>query len=76
MGRACNTNGERITAYRTFVEKSEENKLVQRSRRRWLDNIKMDLRETGLDGRDLFDLAQNRDRWRALVNTVMNPRVP
>jgi hypothetical protein len=44
--------------------------------RRWVDNIKIDLRETGWDGVDLIDLAQDRDQWRALVNTVMNLRVP
>jgi hypothetical protein len=47
-----------------------------RPRRRWVDNIKMDLREVGLDGRDWIDLAQDRDRWRAYVNAVMNLRVP
>jgi hypothetical protein len=41
-----------------------------------LNNIKMDLREIGWDGMDLIDLAQNMDQWRALVNAVMNPRVP
>jgi hypothetical protein len=41
-------------------------------RRRWVDNIKMDLREIGWDGMDWIDLAQDRDQWRALVNTVMN----
>jgi hypothetical protein len=44
--------------------------------KRWVDNIKMDLREIGLDGVDWVDLAQDRDHWRALVNTVMNLRVP
>jgi hypothetical protein len=47
-----------------------------RPRRRWVDNIKMDLREIGWDGVDWIDLAQDRDQWRALVNTVMNLRVP
>jgi hypothetical protein len=47
-----------------------------RPRRRWVDNIKMDLRETGWDGMDWIDLAQDRDRWRALVNTVITLRVP
>jgi hypothetical protein len=42
----------------------------------WVDNIKMDLREIGWDVMDWIDLAQDRDRWRALVNTVMNLRVP
>jgi hypothetical protein len=44
--------------------------------RRWVDNIKMDLREIGWDGMDWIELAQDRDQWRALVNTVMNLRVP
>jgi hypothetical protein len=47
-----------------------------RPRRRWVDNIKMYLRETGWDGMDWIDLAENRDQLRALVNTVMNLRVP
>jgi hypothetical protein len=47
-----------------------------RPRRRWVDNIKMDLREIGWGGVDWVDLAQDRDHWRALVNTVMNVRVP
>jgi hypothetical protein len=42
----------------------------------WVDNIKMDLREIGWDGMDWIDLAQDRDRWRALVNTALNLRVP
>jgi hypothetical protein len=47
-----------------------------RPRHRWVYNIKMDLRETGLDAMDWFDLAQDGDQWRALVNAVMNIRVP
>jgi hypothetical protein len=47
-----------------------------RPRRRWVDNIKMDLGEIGWDGRDWIELSQDRDQWRALVNTVMNLRVP
>jgi hypothetical protein len=47
-----------------------------RPRRRWANNIKMDLREIGWDDTDWIDLAQNRDRWKAFVNTVMNLRVP
>jgi hypothetical protein len=49
---------------------------VGRPRHRWVDNIKMDLRETGWDGMDWIDLAQDMNQWRALVNTVMNFRVP
>jgi hypothetical protein len=47
-----------------------------RPRHRWVDNIKIDLREVGWDGRDWIDMAQDRDRWRAYVNVVMNLRVP
>jgi hypothetical protein len=47
-----------------------------RPRCRWVDNIRMDLREIGWDGMDWIDLAQDRDQWRALVNTVINLRVP
>jgi hypothetical protein len=47
-----------------------------RPKRRWVDNIKRDLGEIGWDGMDWIDLAQDRDQWRALVNTVMNLRVP
>jgi hypothetical protein len=49
---------------------------LRRPRRRWEDNIKLDLRGIGWDGMDWIDLAQDRDQWRALVNTVMNLRVP
>jgi hypothetical protein len=48
----------------------------RRGIRRWVDNIKMDVREIGWDGRDWIELAQDRDQWRALVNTVMNLLVP
>jgi hypothetical protein len=54
----------------------EEKRPLGRSRRRWVDNIKMDLREIGWDGVDWIDLAQNRDQWRALVNAVMRLPVP
>jgi hypothetical protein len=68
--------GERRGAYRALVGKSEGRRPFGRPRRRWEDNIKMDLREVGCWGADWVDLAQDRDRWRALVNTVMNLRVP
>jgi hypothetical protein len=58
------------------VGKPEDKRSLGRSRRRWLESIKMDLRETGWDGMDWIDLAQDRDQWRALMNTVMNLRVP
>jgi hypothetical protein len=69
MGRACSTNG-------ILVGKPEGKRPLGRPRRRWVDNIKMDLREVGWDGMDWIDLAQDRDRWRAYVNAVMNLRVP
>jgi hypothetical protein len=48
----------------------------ERPRRRWTENIKMDLREIGWDGVDWIDMAQDKDQWRALVNTVLNLPVP
>jgi hypothetical protein len=59
-----------------LVGKPEGKRPLGRSRRRWVDTIKMDLSEIGCDGMDWIDLAQDRDQWRALVNTVMNLRVP
>jgi len=61
--------------HRVLVGKPEGKRLLGRPRHRWEDNIKMDLQELG-GGRDWMELAQDRDRWRALVNTVMNSRVP
>jgi hypothetical protein len=58
------------------VRKPEEKRPLGRPIRRWVENIKMDLREIGWDGVDWIELAQNRYQWRALVNTVMNLRVP
>jgi hypothetical protein len=62
--------------YRILVEKPEGKRPLGRPRRRWVDNIKMDLREIGWKYMDWIDLAQDRDQWRAFVNTVMNLRVP
>jgi hypothetical protein len=59
-----------------LVGKPEGKRPLGRPRRRWVDNIKMDLREVGWDGMGWIDLAQDRDQWRALVNTIMNLRVP
>jgi hypothetical protein len=67
--------GATRTTYRILVGKPEGRRPLGRPRRRWVDNIKMDLREIGWDGMDCIDLAQDRDHWRALVNTVMNLRV-
>jgi hypothetical protein len=58
-----------------LVVKAEGKRPLGRPRRRWVDNIKMDLREIGRDGVDWIDLVQDRDQWRALVNTAMNLRV-
>jgi hypothetical protein len=76
MGRLCSTNGKAGNAYRVLVGKSEGKRPLGRSRCRWVDNIKIDLRAIGCDGMDWIDLAQDRDQRRALVNTVMNLGVP
>jgi hypothetical protein len=68
--------GERRNAFRILEGKPEGKRPLGRPRRRWVDNIKMDLRETEWDGMDWIYLAQDRDQWRAPVNTVMNLRVP
>jgi hypothetical protein len=68
--------GEMRGAYRALVGKPEGRRPLERPRRRWEDNIKMDLRDFGWGGIDWINLAQDRDRWRALVNTVMNLRFP
>jgi hypothetical protein len=70
--------GPKRNAYRTFVGKTEGKRPLRRPRHRWVDNIKMDLRERemGWGGMDWIGLAQNTDQWRALVNTVMKLRVP
>jgi hypothetical protein len=63
-------------AYRILVGKPEGKRPLGRPRRRWVDNIKVDLREIVWDGMDWIDLAQDRDQWRALLHTVTNLRVP
>jgi hypothetical protein len=68
--------GEVRGAYNILVGMPEWRRPLGRTRRRWEDNIKMDLRETGFGDVDWNHLAQYRDRWRALVITVMNLRVP
>jgi hypothetical protein len=65
-----------LHAYRILVGKPEGKRPLGRPRRRWVDSIKMDLGEIGWDGRDWIELAQDRDQWRALVNTATNLRVP
>jgi hypothetical protein len=68
--------GETRNAYRILLGKPEGKRPLGRTRRRWVDNVKMYLREIGWDGRDWIELAYDRNQWRAVVNTVMNLRVP
>jgi hypothetical protein len=63
---------EKRNAYRILVEKPEGKRPLERPRRRWVDIIKVDLRDIERDGVDWIELAQDMDQWRALVNTVMN----
>jgi hypothetical protein len=68
--------GEKRNAYRTLVGKPEGKRQLGRPRRRCVDNLKMDLRDIGWGSIDWIDLVQDRDQWRALMNTVKNLRVP
>ena len=68
--------GEEKGVYRVLVGKPEGKRPLGRPRRRWEDNIKMDLQEVEGGCKDWMELAQDRDRWRALVSTVMNLWVP
>ena len=68
--------GERRGVNRVLRGKSEGTRPFGRPRHRWEDNIKMDLQEVGCEGMDWIMLAQDRDRWQALVNVVMNLQVP
>ena len=68
--------GEERGVHRVLVGKPEGQRPLGRPRRRWEDNIKMDLQEVRGGGGDWMELAQDRDRWRALVSMVMNLRVP
>jgi hypothetical protein len=68
--------GENRNAYRLLVAKPEGKRPLGRPRRRWVDNIRMDLREVGWGDVDRIGLAKDRNRWRALVNSVLNLQVP
>jgi hypothetical protein len=75
-GRACSTHGE-DAGILDFGGKDRRKETTRKNyRHRWEDNIRMDLREMGWGGMDWVQLAQDRDQWRALVNTVMKLRVP
>ena len=78
MGGACGAygGGEGRVVHRVLVGKPEGKSPLGRPRRRWEDNIKMDLQEVGGSCGDWMELAQDRDRWRVLVSTVRNLRVP
>jgi hypothetical protein len=74
-GHVARMGGKR-GAYRILVGRPEGRRPLGRPRRRWEDNIKMDLQDMGCGGMDWTELAQDRDRWRAVMNVVMNLRVP
>jgi hypothetical protein len=75
MGGACSSNDKR-NAYRLLVGKSEGKRPLGRPRHRWVDNIRMDLGEVGRGDVDWIGLAQDKNRCRALVNLILNLRVP
>jgi hypothetical protein len=74
VGGKCGTHGRGV--YRVLVRRPEDKRRLGRPRRRWEDNIKIDLREIGFDGANWIRLTQDRVQWRAFVNTVMNLWVP
>ena len=76
MGGACSAYGGEERRLQGLVGKSEGKTPLGRPSYRWEDNIKMDLQEVGCGGMDWIELAQDMDRWRALMNAEMNPRVP
>jgi hypothetical protein len=69
-------NGENRNVYRILVGKPEGKRPLGRQRRRWVDSIKIDLREIGWNGMDCIDPAKDRDQWKAIVNMAMKLRVP
>jgi len=77
LGGACGTyGGEEDVCTGFWCGKPERKRPLRRPRRRWEDNVGMDLQKAGCRGLDWIELNQDRDRWRALVNAVMNLRVP
>jgi hypothetical protein len=76
MGRSCSTNGVEEECVYVIGGKARGKKTLGRPGRRWVDNIRMDLGELGWGDVDWIGLAQDRNSWRALVNSVLNLRVP
>jgi hypothetical protein len=76
MGAACSSDGEGRIVYRVLKGKPEVKRPLGRPRRRWEDNIKAYVQEVGCGCMDWIELAQDRDRWWAFVNAVINLRVP
>jgi hypothetical protein len=76
MGGPCSTNKAKRNAYRLLVGKPKGKRPLGRPRRRWVDNIRMYVGEVGWGDVDWIGQSQNRNRWRALVNSVLNLRVP
>jgi hypothetical protein len=76
VGETCSTHGEGRDVYRVLIGRPEGKRPLRRPRRRWEDNIKMDLRETGIDEANWIRLAQDRVQWRTFVSTVINLRDP
>jgi hypothetical protein len=74
-GRACSANGKRRNSYRLLVEMPEGKRLLRRPRRRWVDNIMMDLEEIECSAVDWIHVAQDADQWWALVNTIVSAQV-
>jgi len=76
MGGACSMYGGEERRIQYVWEKPEGKRPLGKTRHRWEDNVQLGLQEVGCGGMDWIEVAQDRDRWRALVNTVMNFRVP
>ena len=76
MGRSCSQNGRGKSSFKTLTGKPTGKRPLGRARRRWEDNIRMDLEEIGINAGNWFDSAQDRDYWRALMNAALNLRVP
>jgi hypothetical protein len=76
VGGTCGTHGGGTGVYKVSTGRTERNRPLGRPRRRWEDNIKLDLREIGIDGANWIRLARDRVQWRVFVSTVMKLRVP